>query len=82
MKVNLYTVMHRDTFNKQVAQCMGKDSSLGSQHNVWRYHNLRCSKEGNSELETVIRNYKFKNLRMLCHYNASSVYLQVLKRSE
>ena len=36
--------------------------------------NLRCSKEGNSELETMTRNY-FKNIR---HY-ASFSYLQVLK---
>ena len=54
---------------------MGKDGSPGSQHNV--YHNLRCSKAGNSELETVTRNL-FKNIR----YYASSSYLQVFKRSE
>ena len=56
---------------------MGNDRSTGSQHNVWRYHNLGCSTTGNSELETVIRN-KFKHSR----YYASSGYLQVLKRSE
>ena len=46
-------------------------------YNNWRHHNLGCSKAGNSELETVIRN-KFKHSR----YNASSGYLQVLKRFE
>ena len=35
---------------------MGNDRSPGSQHNVWLYHNLWCSKAGNSELETVTRN--------------------------
>ena len=25
---------------------MSKDRSPGSQHNVWRHHNLRCSKAG------------------------------------
>ena len=38
---------------KQVAQW---DRSPGSQHNVSRHHNLRCSKADNSELETVTRN--------------------------
>ena len=56
---------------------MGNDRSPWSQHNVWRHHNLGCSKAGNSELETVIRN-KFKHSR----FYASSNYLQVLKRSE
>ena len=56
---------------------MGNNPSPGSQHNVWRHHNLGCSKADNSELETVIRN-KFKHSR----YYASSGYLQVLKRSE
>ena len=56
---------------------MNNDRSSGSQHNVWRHHDLRCSKAGNSELEIVIRN-KFKNLR----YYTRSGYLQVLKRSE
>ena len=53
---------------------MGKDRSPGSQHNVQRHHNLECSKAGNSEHETVIRN-KFKH----SIYYASSDYLQVLK---
>ena len=53
---------------------MGNNRSPGSQHNVWRHHNLGCSKAGNSELETVIRN-KFKHSR----YYANSGYLQVLK---
>ena len=35
---------------------MGNDHSPESQHNVWRPHNLRCSKADNSELETVTRN--------------------------
>ena len=35
---------------------MGKDRSPWSQHNVWRYQNLRCSKADNSELKTVTRN--------------------------
>ena len=35
---------------------MGNDRSPWSQHNVWRHHNLRCSKADNSELETVTRN--------------------------
>ena len=32
---------------------MGNDRSPWNQHNVWRHHNLQCSKSGNSELETV-----------------------------
>ena len=56
---------------------MGNDCSTGFQHNTWRHHNLGCSKAGNSELKTVIRN-KFKYLR----YYANFGYLQVLKRSE
>ena len=35
---------------------MGNDRSPLSQHNIWRHHNLRCSKADNSELETVTRN--------------------------
>ena len=35
---------------------MGNNRSPWSQHNVWRHHNLQCSKADNSELETVIRN--------------------------
>ena len=35
---------------------MGNNRSPWSQHNVWRNHNLRCSKADNSELETVTRN--------------------------
>ena len=50
----------------------GNDRSPGSHHNVWRHHNLRCSKAGNFELETMIRNI-FKRSR---NY-ASSGYLQV-----
>ena len=53
---------------------MGNDRSPGSQHNLWRHHNLLCSKAGNAELETVIRNI-FKHSR----YYANSGYLQVLK---
>ena len=53
---------------------MGNDRSPWGQHNVWRHHNLRCSKAGNSDLETMTRN-QFKNIR----YYASSSYLQVLK---
>ena len=56
---------------------MGNDHSPGSQHNVWRHHNLGYLKAGNSEIETVIRNI-FKH----SSYYASSGYLQVLKRSE
>ena len=56
---------------------MGNDHSPGSQHNVWRHRNLGCSKAGNSELETVLRN-KFKHSR----YYDSSGHLQVLERSE
>ena len=56
---------------------MGDDRSPGSQHNVWRQHNLRCSKAGHSEIETVIKN-TLKHSR----YYASFRYLQVLKRSE
>ena len=56
---------------------MGNGRSPWSQHNVWRHYNLRCSKSGNSELETVTSN-QFKNIR----YYASSSYLQILKRSE
>ena len=56
----------------------GNDRSPGSLYNVWRHHNLGCSKAGNSELETVIRN-KFKHSR---YNNANSGYLQILKRSE
>ena len=33
---------------------MGNYRSPGSQHNLWRHHNLRCSEAGNSELEIVI----------------------------
>ena len=35
---------------------MGNDRSPEGQHNVWRHHNLQCSKADNSELETVTRN--------------------------
>ena len=56
---------------------MGNDRSPGSQYNVWRHHNLGCSKAGNSELEKVIGN-KFKHSR----YYASSGYLQVLEKTE
>ena len=61
---------------KKTSSPMGNNRSPGSQH-VWRHHNLGCSKAGNSELETVIRN-KFKCSR----FYASSGYLQVSKRSE
>ena len=61
----------------ETSSTMGNDRSPGSQHNVWRHHDLECSKAGNSELETVVRN-KFKHSR----YYASSGYLQVLERSE
>ena len=54
---------------------MGNDRSPVSQHNLWRHHNLRCSKPDNSELERVTRN-KFKNII----YYATSSYLQVLKK--
>ena len=54
---------------------MGNDGSPGSQDNVWRHHNLGCSKAGNSELEAVIRNI-FKHSR----YYASSGYLQEFKK--
>ena len=63
--------------DEKTSSPMGNDRSPGGQHNVWRRHNLGCSKAGNSELETVIRN-KFKHSR----YYASSDYQQVLKRSE
>ena len=53
---------------------MGNNRSPGSQHNAWRPHSLGCSKAGNSELETVIRN-KLKHST----YYASSGYLQVIK---
>ena len=53
---------------------MDNDSLPESQHIVLRHHNLRCLKENNSELETVIRN-KLKHYR----YYASSDYLQALK---
>ena len=42
--------------NKPASSPMGNDRSPWSQHNVWRHHNLRCSKADNSELETVTRN--------------------------
>ena len=41
---------------------MGNDSSPGSQHNVWRHHNLGFS----NELETVIR--KIQTLKILCQF--------------
>ena len=56
---------------------MGNDRSPESQHNVWRHHTLQCLKEGNSEFESVIST-KFKH----SIHNASSGFLQVLKRSE
>ena len=40
----------------KTSSSMGNDRSPGNQHNVWRYHNLGCSKAGNSELETVTGN--------------------------
>ena len=42
--------------NRKTSSPMGNDCSPWSQHNVWRHHNLRCSKADNSELETVTRN--------------------------
>ena len=42
--------------NQSTSSPMGNDRSPWSQHNVWRHHNLRCSKADNSELETVTRN--------------------------
>ena len=56
---------------------MGNDRSPGSQHNVWRHHNLLCSKAGKSELETVIR-----NIFLHSSYYARFGYLPVLKRYE
>ena len=50
---------------------MGNDSSFGSQHNDWRHHYLRCSKAGNSELETVIRNNSNKILGQFWLISAS-----------
>ena len=41
---------------KKTSSPMGNDRSSWSQHNVWRHHNLRCSKADNSELETVTKN--------------------------
>ena len=41
---------------QETSSPMGNNRSPGSQHNVWRHHNLRWSKEGYSELETVTRN--------------------------
>ena len=46
---------HHDGITETSSQ-MGNDRSPGSQHNVWRHHNLGCSKADNSELETVTRN--------------------------
>ena len=45
-------------FNKfnETSSPMGSYRSPWSQLNVWRHHNLRCSKADNSELETVTRN--------------------------
>ena len=40
----------------KTSSTMGNDRSPWSQHYVWRHHNLRCSKAGNSELETLTRN--------------------------
>ena len=47
--------IHMYVFTK-TSSPMGNDRSAWSQHNVWRHHNLRCSKADNSELETVTRN--------------------------
>ena len=47
---------------------MGNDCSLGSQINVWRHHNLRCSKAGHSELETVISNKDIMPVPVICKY--------------
>ena len=38
--------------NKSTRSPMGNDRSPWSQHDVWRHHNLQCSKAGNSEFET------------------------------
>ena len=46
----------KDTMGLETRSPMGNDRSPWSQHNVWRHHNLRCSKADNSELETVTRN--------------------------
>ena len=48
---------------------MGNDRSPGSQYNVWRHHNLGCSKSGNSELDfgTVIMN-TIQTLKILCQF--------------
>ena len=84
MSISMH-IQNLDKFYKRVLKIlsrnetsspMGNDPSPGSQHNVWRYHNLGCSKAGSSEVETVISNI-FKHSR----YFANSGYLQVLKRS-
>ena len=72
----LHTVVVLHRTHHITSSPMGNDCSPWSQHNVWRHHNSRCSKADNSELETVTRiNSKHR-------YDASSSYLQVLKRSE
>ena len=52
-------------------------TSAESQHNVWRHHNLQCSKAGNYELETAI-GPTFKH-KILCQFCLSA---RLLKRSE
>ena len=49
---------------------MGNNRSPGSQHNVWRHHNLRCSKARHSELETVIR--IIQTLKILRQFSLSA----------
>ena len=48
-------------------QPMGNDRSPGSKHIVWRHHNLRCSKAGNSELETVLHTQDIMPALVFCN---------------
>ena len=62
-KLKAYQLVFSGKFNKKkTSSPMSNDRSPGSQHNVWRHHNLWCSKTSYSELETVIKNI-FKHSR-------------------
>ena len=61
----------------QTSSPMGKECSPESQQNVWRYHNLWCSKAGNSELDTLSDQELIKKHKILCQSWLSASFKKI-----
>ena len=62
-------------FEIKTSSPMGNDRSTESQHNVWRHHILQC-------LNLPLNLKQPPGLNSNTRYNASTVYLQVLNKSD